>query len=157
MLGSFAVGKTSLVQRFVQNLFSEKYHTTIGVKIDKKIVGVGEQTLSLVLWDIAGEDEFHTVRTSYLRGASGYLLVVDKTRQSTLDVALEIHAKAQETLGNVPCLLLINKCDLEGKWDIGEAAVNDLSKNGWEIIQTSAKTGLGVEAAFTRLATLMVE
>ena len=156
MLGSFAVGKTSLVQRFVQNLFSEKYHTTIGVKIDKKLVTVGEQELSLILWDIAGNDEYHNIRTSYLRGASGYLLVVDKTRRNTLDVALEIHVKAQEALGNVPNLLLLNKWDLEGKWDIDEVTINELVNKGWDIVKTSAKNGLGVEEAFTKLAAKMI-
>ena len=80
MLGAFAVGKTSLVQRFVKSLFSDRYLTTVGVKIDKKIVTVGDTEVSLVLWDLAGEDEFQSVQTSYLRGASGYLLVIDGTR-----------------------------------------------------------------------------
>jgi len=156
MLGSFAVGKTSLVQRFVQNIFSEKYHTTIGVKVDKKLVKVGEQELSLILWDIAGEDGYHVIRSSYLRGASGYLLVVDKTRRNTLDVALEVNVKAQEALGNVPHLLLLNKWDLDGKWDIDEATIGELIKNGWDVVKTSAKTGLGVEEAFIKLATRMI-
>lgn len=156
MVGSFGVGKTSLVQRFVQNLFSEKYHITIGVKIDKKLVTVGGQEITLVLWDLAGEDEYHSIRTSYLRGASGYMLVVDKTRRNTLDVALEIHVKAQKALGNVPNLLLLNKCDLGSTWqDIDETAISELVSSGWDLVRTSAKTGLGVEEAFTKLTTKM--
>ena len=77
MIGSFGVGKTSLVARFVRSIFSEKYQTTVGVKIDKKVVEVGGQQVTLVLWDIAGEDALTTVRVSQLRGASGYILVVD--------------------------------------------------------------------------------
>src|ERR1051325_7234218 len=67
MLGAYAVGKTSLVARFVRSIFSEKYHTTIGVKIDKKTLRVDDQELSLILWDLAGEDDFYQVRMSYLR------------------------------------------------------------------------------------------
>ena len=69
MLGGFAVGKTSLVARFVHSIFSDRYRTTIGVKIDKKLVRAGEEELSLILWDIHGDDEFQRVRPTYLRGA----------------------------------------------------------------------------------------
>ena len=74
LLGGFAVGKTSLVSRFVTSIFSEKYLTTVGVKVDKKLVSVNGQDVTLMLWDIYGEDEFQTVQPSYLRGASGYLV-----------------------------------------------------------------------------------
>ena len=84
MLGSFAVGKTSLVRRYVESIYSDVYHTTVGVKIDKKTVQVGEQEVGLVLWDLYGEDEFQKMRWSYVRGASGYLLVADGTRRATL-------------------------------------------------------------------------
>lgn len=80
MLGAFAVGKTSLVERYVKSIFSEKYQTTVGVKIDKREVLVGATTVKLVLWDLHGEDRFQAVQASYLRGASGVLLVVDPTR-----------------------------------------------------------------------------
>ena len=82
LLGGFGVGKTSLVSRFVHSIFSDKYLTTVGVKIDKKRVDLGSQQVDLVIWDIYGEDDFQKVRMSYLRGASGYLLVADGTRRS---------------------------------------------------------------------------
>ncbi len=74
MLGSFAVGKTSLVQRFVHSIFSEKYHTTIGVKIDQKIIQINHQDVNILLWDIHGEDIYQKVKPAYLMGSSGYLL-----------------------------------------------------------------------------------
>ena len=74
LLGGFGVGKTSLVAQFVHSLFSDKYLTTIGVKIEKKSVPVDETQVELVIWDIYGHDDFQKLRTSYLRGASGYLL-----------------------------------------------------------------------------------
>ena len=68
LLGSFSVGKTSLISRYVNSLFSEKYLTTVGVKIDKKLLTVAGQELMLMIWDIAGEDDFSTIRESYLKG-----------------------------------------------------------------------------------------
>ena len=75
MLGSFAVGKTSLVSQFVSSIFSDKYLSTVGVKVDRKSVSVKGQDVTLMLWDLYGEDGFQRVQKSYLRGASGYLLV----------------------------------------------------------------------------------
>ena len=71
MLGGFSVGKTSLVKRFITGKFSEKYHTTIGVKIDQKSLCVDDTEMLLVLWDVYGEDDFQKVRASYLQGSAG--------------------------------------------------------------------------------------
>jgi len=94
MLGGFGVGKTSLVSRFVSSIFSDRYLTTVGVKIDKKKVSLDSGEMTLMLWDIYGQDEFQTVRDSYLRGATGYLLVADGTRYSTLDTAVVLQKRA---------------------------------------------------------------
>lgn len=152
MLGGFAVGKTSLVRQFVHGVFSDKYLTTIGVKIDKKELAVDGTELSLVLWDLAGEDGFEKVRLSYLRGASGYLLVVDGTREATLHTAIGVQEKAQQTLGDVPFLLLTNKVDLSDEWAIAESQLDALRERGWRVLPTSAKDGTGVEDAFLQLA-----
>jgi small GTP-binding protein len=157
MLGSYAVGKTSLVSRFVKSLFSDKYHSTIGVKVDKKEVSVGDEQVELLLWDIYGEDEFQKMRASYLRGSAGYVLVVDGTRLETLAQAVAIQSRAQETVGNVPFVLMVNKADLTDKWEVDDAALEDLFRRGWPTFKTSAKTGAGVEEAFLDLARLMLE
>ena len=99
MLGATGVGKTSLVSKYVTSLFSDTYMTTIGVKVDKKVVAVDGKDVTLLLWDIYGEDEFQTVRPSYLRGASGYLLVADGTRQLTLDTARQLQTTAAGVVG----------------------------------------------------------
>jgi small GTP-binding protein len=155
MLGSFAVGKTSLVSRFVQSIFSDKYLTTVGVKIDRKEVTIGERQLNLVLWDINGQDAFQTVQKSYLRGSAGYLLVVDGTRPSTLDVAVDLQGKAESIVGKVPFILVLNKADLSAEWQIDQARLVRLVNDGWKMIRTSAKTGVGVEETFTSLARSM--
>ena len=157
MLGSFAVGKTSLVRRFVQSIYSDKYHTTVGVKIDKKVVNVGDQALNLLLWDIQGEEDPKKLKTSYLRGASGYLLVADGTRRATLGTALMIHQGALEAIGPVPFVVVVNKSDLLEQWDIDDAAVETLKRKGSVVINTSAKTGEGVEEAFLTLARKILE
>jgi small GTP-binding protein len=157
MLGSFAVGKTSLVQRYVKGLFSGKYLTTVGVKIDKKQVTAQDRQVNLILWDLAGEDEFQRVQRSYLRGSSGYFLVVDGTRRETVETAMVLHERARQELGDVPFLLLINKTDLTDEWDMDEAQLQQLKDNGWRILYTSAKTGEQVEAAFGELASAMLD
>src|SRR5688500_6237320 len=155
MLGAFAVGKTSLVSRYVSSLFSDKYHSTVGVKIDKKQVSVNGHDMTLMLWDIAGQDDFQTVQPSQLRGMAGYLLVVDGTRSATLEIARQLQMKATEAAGNVPFLLLLNKADLVAEWEIDEPLFIKLAQEGWRVIRTSAKTGDGVEPAFEQLARMI--
>jgi small GTP-binding protein len=156
MLGASGVGKTSLISRFVRSIFSERYLTTVGVKVDKKVVSLDGDDITLVLWDLYGQDEFQTVRTSYLRGASGYLLVADGTRQQTLEVVRSLQETAEGVVGRVPFVLALNKADLESDWQVDDHALVRIAEGGWPIIRTSAKTGAGVEDAFLRLTRDMV-
>jgi len=157
MVGAFATGKTSLVARFVTSIFSEVYQTTVGVKIDKKIVNLNGKDLTLILWDLHGEDNFQKVRMSYLRGSSGYLLVVDGTRRNTLDKALELQQRVEETIGKVPFILVLNKSDISNEWEIENREMDELIEKGWHLIKTSAKTGLGVEELFQMLGLKILE
>ena len=138
MLGGFGVGKTSLVSRFVSSIFSDRYLTTVGVKIDKKKVSLDSGEMTLMLWDIYGQDEFQTVRDSYLRGATGYLLVADGTRYSTLDTAVALQKRAESVIGRVPFLLLLNKRDLDREWQVDEETLVTLADQGWRVVKTSA-------------------
>jgi small GTP-binding protein len=157
MLGSSAVGKTSLVNRFVQSAFSDKYLTTLGVRIDKKQIAMGGRDLTLVLWDMQGDDETHKVRLSHLRGAAGYLLVADGTRRETFDTACAIQERAEATIGKVPFLLLVNKADLAEQWQVDDRALQGLADRGWIVSRTSARLGQGVEEAFLTLAHHMLK
>jgi small GTP-binding protein len=156
MLGSFSVGKTSLVRRFVESIFDETYHTTIGVKVDKKIVDVNGEDVTLMLWDIYGEDAYQKMRMSYLRGMSGYLLVADGTRRQTLTDALALHERIVQEVGKLPVVLVLNKDDLADQWEIDSAQEAKLAENGWTVQHTSAKTGAAVEKAFVNLAHAML-
>ena len=156
MVGSSAVGKTSLVARFVRSIFSDKYLTTVGVKIDKKIVTVAEHEIGLVLWDLNGDDEFQKLQMTYLRGAAGYFLVVDGCRQPSLETALDLQRRVVATIGDVPFILALNKADLRAEWEVDAAVLRELAGRGWRIIETSAKTGQGVEESFQQLAVMML-
>ena len=152
MLGGFSVGKTSLVKRYVQSIFSETYLTTVGVKIDKKAVDLSDRIVNLILWDLAGEDDISSLRMSYLRGSAGYVLVADGTRPSTLEVALSLRRRVEVDFGPLPFVLLLNKNDLREQWAVDEEDVEDLRRSGWWVQSTSARTGDGVEDAFRELA-----
>jgi small GTP-binding protein len=152
MLGGFSVGKTSLVKRFVDSVFSETYLTTVGVKIDKKTVTLGEKVVHLILWDLAGEDDLSSLRMSYLRGAAGYVLVADGTRPATLETALSIRQRVEADHGPLPFALLLNKNDLREQWAIADGDLEALRHSGCWVRSSSARTGEGVEDAFTDLA-----
>jgi small GTP-binding protein len=156
MLGGFAVGKTSLVRRFVSNVFSNHYQTTIGVTVEQKTVTVDDRDMMLVLWDLYGEDEFQRVRDAYLRGSSGYILVMDGTRRATLDTALALQQTAIRTVGTVPFVSIINKADVRSEWEIDERAIAQLRERGWPVLFGSAMLGQGVEELFALLATQLV-
>lgn len=156
MLGAFSVGKTSLVQKFVRSIFSEKYLTTVGVKVDKKELMVGGEQVDLLIWDIHGEDTTQDISPSYLRGSSGCMFVADGTRRETLDAATTIARRVRGVLGAQPAVLLLNKADLEAQWELDEATIGKLAAEGWITLRTSAKTGAGVEEAFQRLAQALV-
>jgi len=157
MLGSFAVGKTSLVRQFVNSIFSEKYHTTIGVKIDQKKVQIGENEVNLMLWDIHGEDEFQKVRPTYIMGSSGYFIVMDGTRRNSIETGLELQKLVEKTVGKVPFIILINKSDLKEQWEITGEDIKQLKAQGTEVMLTSAKTGDAVGEAFIHLTHQMLK
>lgn len=155
MIGASGVGKTSLVSKFVHSIFSDKYLTTVGVKIDKKTVKLGETEVMLMIWDLAGDDDFQRLQTSYLRGTSGYLLVADGTRRVTLEQVLEIQRRVVEALPAAPFIVALNKADLAPQWEVTAADIDRLTGQGWRTTRTSAKEGAGVEEAFTDLARMM--
>jgi small GTP-binding protein len=138
-------------------MFSPKYQTTVGVKIDKKVVNVEGEEVILMLWDMAGEEDNAPVKLKQVQDASGYLLVVDGTRSKTLDVARSIQQRVQTEIGARPFLVLINKADLRETWEIPATAWADLASAGWTVLETSAKSGERVEEAFMTLTSRMLE
>jgi len=150
MLGDFAVGKTSLVARFVTQAFSDKYLTTVGVKVDTKVVAFHEGSVKLVLWDIAGKNALDSVKLSYLRGAHGLVLVADGTRETTLRSALFLLNQARSEIGPVPAILMVNKFDRIDDWEVTPSALMEVRRS-LPLFESSANTGEGVEEAFLTL------
>lgn len=155
LLGEFAVGKTSLVRQFVEGRFDDKYLSTIGVKVSRKSLTRAYGTLNLLLWDLAGSEEFKA-NTAYLQGAAGAIVVCDLTRGETLS-GLERYAQQVRAAGGTgPLVFLGNKADLTEQRSITEEDLQKAAEAlGGPYLLTSAKTGANVEAAFLKLAELL--
>ena len=152
MLGDFGVGKTSLVSRFVRSTFSDKYLTTVGVKVDsKEIARPGRDAVKLVLWDIAGRNALDSVGANYLRGASALLLVADGTREASLASALNLLMQSRNDLPGAFAVLAVNKLDLLDRWEVAPATLAELRRS-LPVFETSALSGAGVEQAFAEIA-----
>jgi small GTP-binding protein len=136
----------------VSGIFSDDYLTTVGVKIDQRPQCAGGREVLLMIWDLAGRDEFQEVQKSYLRGSSGFIYVVDGTRRETLDAATaELDAIARD-YPEVSSLVLVNKHDLIDEWEVSGGDMQAFLDRGIRVFSTSAKTGENVESAFHRLA-----
>jgi small GTP-binding protein len=157
LLGAFGVGKTSLVRRFVPSEFDESYHSTIGVKVDKKVIEIEGCELTLVIWDVAGEEEFFQIPDSYVKGAHGFLFVADGTRGETLHTLQTIRSRFQESLGPCPEVVLLNKSDLAESWVITEDVEKEFSEAGIAFLCTSAADGRNVERAFEVLGRQLLD
>ncbi len=161
MLGDFAVGKTSLMRRFVEGVFEDTYLSTIGVKVDRKIVTApyndSTTKLTIMLWDLAGSEKFSQMRSNYLRGAAGAILVCDLTRGETLDNLQTYVADLKQASPKTQIILAANKCDLVEARQITAAQLEAVAAAlQVSFYLTSAKTGDAVETAFHHLGQLML-
>ena len=153
MVGAFGVGKTSLVRRFVHQQFDERYHTTLGVKIDTRIVDTSKEPVKLVLWDMEGADPFEVDKRplarirSYMKGAHGLILVADGTRPPTVKTALGLYHDFCRESRIVPAIMLANKADLTAEWRFDDSVIPD----ALSLYHTSALDGQNIEEAFTAL------
>jgi len=168
LLGEFAVGKTSLVRRFVYDVFDDKYISTIGVKVSRKTVVVPHEDdlidLNMMLWDLAGSQAYSRVRASYYRGAAGAVLVCDLTRAETLAGLLPYAQDLAQVCPKARFVVAGNKNDLVGERqimleDLGGAAAEIERTTGCGSVPctlTSALTGQEVEMLFRRLALMVI-
>lgn len=160
LVGETAVGKTSLVRRFSQSTFDERYTTTLGINISKKIVElrnprpVGAKRVEMILFDVMGQRTLRNLLVeSYFRGAQALIAVWDVTRPRTLHELEGWIELADEVAGRIPVVIASNKVDLLTGPPSGSTEVEDLAR-AYEArsFPTSAKTGENVEAAFEHLA-----
>ncbi len=154
LLGDFAVGKTSLVRRYVEGRFDDRYLSTIGVKITRKTLKRSDYTLNMLIWDLAGGDDYARTETSYLRGASGAIIVCDLTRPETLAAYARYVKQLQRINDETAVVFVANKSDLVKERTLADdqilEACQALGTDAY--LLTSAKSGAGVEEAFERLA-----
>lgn len=158
ILGDFAVGKTSLIQRFVYSTFDEKYLSTIGVTISQKDIRTSpDVSIRLILWDLSGSDQFNGRRTSYLAGASGAFLVCDLSREETINSLMSYREQLGTIAPNAAFVLIGNKMDLLDSAPQQENNLNDIAGLlDCRYFLTSAKTGLNIEESFLHLAKKLV-
>ncbi|MGB0389590.1 MAG: Rab family GTPase, partial [Ardenticatenaceae bacterium] len=153
VLGDAGVGKTSLLQRFVEGRFDERYLSTIGVNILRKTLRRSSCRMNMLLWEIEGGYGFKKAHLAYLQGVTGAIMVCDLTRNETL-AALERYVEQLRALNPAALFVIVgNKVDLLEKRVITDRELNALSKKlGCPYLLTSAKTGTQVDDAFTLLA-----
>lgn len=157
ILGDPAVGKSSLVGRFVLEQFGEEYVSTIGARVCEKDVPTGgagaAASVQLVIWDIAGQSQFTSVTPGFYRGAEGALIVCDPTRRETMRNLWSWDRRFRETAAAHNIMVLFNKSDLAARWEVTrEEAERTAGELKCPCLFTSAKTGENVEQAFTALA-----
>jgi len=158
LIGDEGVGKTSLVRRFVQSAFDDRYLRTVGVVIHKRIIlqpvdGV-PHVASLTVWDVIGRDDFvGRYREAYFLGTAGVLAVCDLTRPETLEGLGRWLERVRGVAGDVPAIVLANKRDLDAYMRLEESDLLAFCEvSGLPYLETSAKTGENVDVAFGKLA-----
>ena len=156
LLGDGAVGKTSLVRRFVHDVFDDKYIMSFGTKVSKKVVKIGETEVDLMIWDILGQKLLESLHAAYYRGAVGAFAVCDFTRPDTMASLKNWIESFRSVAGEQPVIILGNKSDLEKKFSYAELE-SFSSSLGCTVLETSAKTGANVERAFYEMGKRMLE
>jgi len=159
MAGEAAVGKTSLIRRYVLDEYDDRYLATLGTKITKRTLtvqdprGPGTLTVHAILWDIMGTSTLRDLlKEAYYHGAEGIFTVADKTRRETLGAIDSWVASIRSVAGDIPTVGLVNKQDLEPDPAFASGEIEAFfEKRGWPWMYTSAKTGSGVEEAFQLL------
>jgi len=164
LVGNPAVGKTSLVRRYVTNAFDDRYLTTVGTKVSKKPVRVVDPSadldadIDLMIWDIMGQPGFREMlKDAYFFDAKGVLAVADLTRKDTLEDLRNWIKAVEGVTGKVPTIVAVNKADLPEQAQFTTAeAVQAAEALGADVFMTSAKTGSNVEEVFRRLGSRVV-
>jgi small GTP-binding protein len=165
LIGEKAVGKTSLIRRYVTDMFDDRYITTVGTKVSKKELlikkpehGLDVQ-IDMTIWDIMGEKGFRELlKDAYFYGANGVLGVADITREKTLDDLDDWIDSTLKVAGKIPLLIALNKTDLEEAVQVGDKEVQQLAKAfNCPFIYTSAKDGNNVEDAFYRIGEMTLD
>jgi Ras-related protein Rab-10 len=154
LIGDSGVGKTCVLFRFSDDTFNTTFISTIGIDFKIKTVELQGKKIKLQIWDTAGQERFHTITTSYYRGANGILLVYDITNPKSFDnISKWLRNINEHASEDVERMLIGNKCDMEEKRLISkERGEKVAEENGIKFYETSAKENVNIEHAFITLA-----
>lgn len=163
LLGDAAVGKTSLIKKFVLDVFDDKYIVTVGTKVTRKELDLTDTDrglkicLTMMIWDILGQEEYKSLRTMYFRNANGALIVCDVTRKKTLQNMADWATSLFNCVGEIPIVFLANKTDLMNQAEVTEVDITEVATRfKASYLLTSAKTGFNVNLAFKMLGEMLV-
>jgi Ras-related protein Rab-10 len=154
LIGDSGVGKTCLLFRFSDDAFNTTFISTIGIDFKIKTVELGGKKIKLQIWDTAGQERFHTITTSYYRGAMGIMLVYDITNAKTFDnISKWLRNIDEHANEDVEKMILGNKCDMEDKRQVSRERGDAIAReHAIPFLETSAKGNVNVESAFMDLA-----
>merc|ERR1712093_950078 len=154
LLGDSAVGKSSLVLRFVRGQFFEYQESTIGAAFLTQNVSLNDYTVKFEIWDTAGQERYHSLAPMYYRGAAAAVVVYDITNADSFARAKSwVKELQRQGSPNIVIALAGNKCDLASKRKVEAAEATEYAKdNGLFFMETSAKTALNVEELFKAIA-----
>jgi small GTP-binding protein len=164
LLGDGAVGKTSLIKKYVYDEFDDKYLLTLGAKTTLKKIGMETEDskinveCNLMIWDIMGQKEFERLHKTFFRGTKGAFVVTDITRRETLESVEDWINRLYDVTGPIPLVFVINKCDLMDKAEFKKEDLEQIAlKYKSPVFMSSAKTGQDVDKFFFSLGQMLIE
>jgi Ras-related protein Rab-1A len=154
LIGESRVGKSSIINRFSGDSFTDNTMSTVGVDFKNREMIIDDKPVKLQIWDSAGQERFRSIVTSYYRGAHGVMVVYDTTARESFEKVKDWMAQLDEHAAESACRVLVgNKCDLTSKRAVSAEEGQALAESlGVPFLETSAKTSTNVEAAFVTLA-----
>ena len=152
ILGESMVGKTSIINRYINNKFGDRYLCTVGIDFQEKIVDKKNKKIKLQIWDTAGEERYRNITKNYFQHCNGFIITYDIGNNNSFEqVKYWINQIAEKSDQKANCILVGNKCDLTER-EVGEEKGSKLAKKlGYKFFETSAKLNLNVEEAFDGL------
>ena len=159
LIGDTCVGKSCILVRFSDDVFSENYVTTIGVDFRFKTMIIKNKIAKIQIWDTAGQERYRSITTAYYRGAAAIIICCDSTnKDSFYNLNNWIDEIAKYTDRDVDKLILMNKCDLVENRQIDKSEISKFEKeNGVKIMEVSAKTGDGIDKAFEYIIEKLID
>lgn len=157
IIGDSGSGKSALMYRFADNMFSTSYLTTIGVDFRIRTLELNGERIKLQIWDTAGQERFRTITSTYYRGTHGVIVVYDVTSGESFANVKRWLNEIDDNCDDVARILVGTKDDDPSKKVVLSNDARRLAKqSGIELFETSAKENIGVEEAFTAITKMIL-